>query len=131
MAKGMAVLALVVVLAVGACGDDDSDEADNGDGTTDSTEQDAGDATDETNGNDETSEPEAPAGEGYTEQIRTNFMTACAAQAGATEAQCECTFDEIAAAVPIEEFTAYDQAVRQDPGSPPPSWLTTAVTACS
>jgi hypothetical protein len=53
------------------------------------------------------------------------------AQADATEAQCECTFDEIASAVPVEEFTAYDQALQQDPATPPPSWLTEAVTACS
>jgi hypothetical protein len=115
-----------------ACGNDDSDETDADGGATDSTAQDdTNDTADETDGSDETSEAEASVGEGYTDQIRSNFMTACAAQAGATEAQCECTFDEIATAVSIEEFTAYDQAVRQDPATPPPSWLTAAVTACS
>jgi hypothetical protein len=58
-------------------------------------------------------------------------MNACAAQPGATQAQCECTFDEISKTVPVEEFVAYDQAIRRDPATPPPSWIEAAVTACS
>jgi hypothetical protein len=45
-------------------------------------------------------------------------VKACAAQPGATEAQRECTFDEVAETVPVEDFVAYHQAVREDPATP-------------
>lgn len=61
---------------------------------------------------------------------RSNFMNACVAQPGATDAKCECTLDEITQAVPVEEFVAYDEALQQDPATPPPSWLEAAVMAC-
>jgi hypothetical protein len=128
MRKGFAVLALVAVFVLGACGGDDSDETE-ADGDTADADDDSG--TDETGGDGETSQPEAPVGEGYSDQIRSNFLNACAAQPGASQAQCECTFDEITKAVPVEEFAAYDLAVRQDPATPAPSWLAEAVTACS
>jgi hypothetical protein len=53
------------------------------------------------------------------------------AQPGATQAKCECTFDEITQAVPVEEFAAYDRDLQQDPATPAPSWLADAITACS
>jgi hypothetical protein len=133
MPKGFAVLGLVAVFVLGACGDD-SDETDADGDTTDATAQrdtDDDSGTDDTGDNGETSQPEAPGGEGYTDQMRSNFLNACAAQPGASQAQCECTFDEITKAVPVEEFTAYDLAVRQDPGTPAPTWLAEAVKACS
>jgi hypothetical protein len=40
------------------------------------------------------------------------------------------TFDEITRSVAVEEFVAYDQAIQQDPATPPPSWLEAAVVAC-
>jgi hypothetical protein len=135
MSKGVAVLAMVAVLVVGACGDDDTDETGTDGDTTGATDQGDSDDTsggsEEPGGSDESSEPDAPAGDGYTDQVRSNFLSACVAQPGATEADCECVFDEISAAVPVEDFTAYDQALRQDPATPAPSWLATAVTACS
>jgi hypothetical protein len=135
MSKGFAVLALVAVLAAGACGDDDSDETGADGDATATTDQgdsdDPGGGSEEPGGSDGSSEPDASAGEGYTDQVRSNFLRACVAQPGATEAQCECVFDEISTAVPVEDFTAYDQALRQDPATPAPSWLAAAVTACS
>jgi hypothetical protein len=52
-------------------------------------------------------------------------------QPGATQAKCECTFDEITQAVPVEEFAAYDRDLQQDPATPAPNWLADAITACS
>ncbi|HKA83714.1 MAG TPA: hypothetical protein VKD21_07610 [Acidimicrobiales bacterium] len=114
MSRRFALLALVAVCFVGACGGDDSDES----------------GTDDSAGSDETTQPEASGGEGYTAAIRSNFMNACVAQPGASDAQCECTLDEIAQAVPVEEFVAYDRALQQDPATAPPGWLEEAVTAC-
>ena len=128
MRKGSAVLALMAIVVLGSCGDDDSDETDVAGDTTSVADQ--GD-TDEGSGTDETSQPEAPVGDSYTDAIRTNFLNACAAQPGATQAKCECTFDEITQAVPVEEFAAYDRDLQQDPATPAPSWLADAITACS
>jgi hypothetical protein len=129
MRKGLTVLALMAALVLGACGGgDDTDETGADGDTPGATDDDSG--TDETAGDGETSQPEAP-GEGYTDAMRRNFLNACAAQPGASQAPCECTFDHITNAVPVEEFAAYDRAVRQDPATPAPSWLAEAVTACS
>jgi hypothetical protein len=128
MRKEFAVLALMAIVVLGSCGDDDSDETDVGADTTSVTDQgDTGDGS----GTDETSQPEAPVGDGYTDAIRTNFLNACAAQPGATQAKCECTFDEITQAVPVEKFAAYDRDLQQDPATPAPSWLADAITTCS
>ena len=78
MSKRLALLALAAVCFVGACGGDDSDES----------------GTDDSAGSAETTQPEASGGEGYTPAMRSNFMNACVAQPGATEAKCECTLDE-------------------------------------
>jgi hypothetical protein len=130
MPKRFALPVLMAVFVLGACGGDDSDETDaGGDTTTSATDDDSGTA--ETGGNGETSEPVAPGGEGYTDAMRSNFLNACAAQPGASQAQCECVFDEITKVVPVEEFTAYDRALRQDPATPAPSWLADAATSCS
>jgi hypothetical protein len=129
--KGFAVLALAAVLVVGACGGDDDDGTEAEGDTTDTTAQDETDdngAQAGTGG--DADQSEAPDGN-YPDQVRRNFLNACAAQPGATPAQCECTFDEISRTVPVEEFVAYDQAARQDPATPPPSWVEAAVTACS
>jgi hypothetical protein len=128
--KGFAVLALTAVLVVGACGgDDDGTEAESD--TSDTTAQgDTDDNGDQAGSGGDADQSEAP-DSNYPDQLRRNFLNACAAQPGATPAQCECTFDEISKAVPVEEFVAYDQAARQDPATPPPSWVEAAVTACS
>ena len=115
MSKRLALLALAAVCFVGACGGDDSDES----------------GTDDSAGGAETTQPEATGTEGYAPEMRSNFMNACVAQPGATEAKCECTLDEITSTVPAEDFVAYDQALRQDAATPPPSWLEAAVTACN
>lgn len=115
MSKPFALLALVAALSVGACGGDDSDES----------------GTDDSAGGAETTQPESSGGEGYSAAMRSNFMNACVAQPGATDAKCECTLDEITQAVPVDEFVAYDQALQQDPATPPPTWLEAAVTACN
>jgi hypothetical protein len=127
--KRFALLALVAAFVVGACGGDDDDTDAEG-GATDTTAQGEGENDDQT-GDSETGQTGASDGEAYPEQFRRNFMTACAAQAGATESQCQCTFDEITRSVAVEEFVAYDQAIQQDPATPPPSWLEAAVVACS
>lgn len=130
MGKGFAVLALVAAFVLGACGGDD--DADTEGGTTGTTAQrDSDDNGDQTGSSGEASQPEASDGEGYPDQVRRNFMDACVAQPGATQAACECTFDQIAETVPVEEFVAYDRTARQDPATPPPSWIEAAVTACS
>jgi hypothetical protein len=129
--KGIAVLALVAAFGVGACGGDGNDEADAEGGRTDATAQRDSDDNGDQTGSSGTSQRATLDSEGYPEQVRRNFMNACAAQPGATQAQCECTFDEISKTVPVEEFVAYDQAIRRDPATPPPSWIEAAVTACS
>jgi hypothetical protein len=127
--KRIALLALAAVVAVGACGgDDESDEAEAGDGATATTAQ--GSSTDDASGDGATGEP-AAALEGYTDEHRSLFVTACAAQPGASEAKCECAFDEIAGTVPFEEYSTWEQAARQDPTTPPPDGVVDAVTACS
>lgn len=130
MVKRVAVLALVAAFVVGACGGDGDDESGADTDAADTTAQADNDDNDQTGASEETTQPEAADGEGYPDQVRRNFMNACAAQ-GATEAQCECTFDEIAQTVPVEDFVAYDQAARQDPATPPPSWIETAIAACT
>ena len=132
MVKGFAVLALAAAFVVGACGGDDDDGTEAGGDTTEATAQgDTDDNGDQAGSGGDADQSEAPDGAGYPDQVRRNFLAACAAQAGATPAQCECTFDEISRTVPVEEFVAYDQAARQDPATPPPSWVEAAVTACS
>jgi hypothetical protein len=127
----VAVLALVAAFVVGACGGDGDDETGADGGAADTTAQADNDDNDQTGASEETTQSEAPDSEGYPDQVRRNFMNACAAQPGATEAQCECTFDEIAETVPVEDFVAYDQAVREDPATPPPGWIEEAIAACT
>jgi hypothetical protein len=128
MPKRFVVLVILAVFALGACGGDDSDETDSDGDATDATAEGNGDG--ESDGDGQTS-TEAPGGSGYGDEVRSNFMNACVAQPGASEAVCECTFDEISSAVPFEEFTAYEGAVQQDPATPAPSWLAEAITACT
>jgi hypothetical protein len=129
--KGFVVLALVAAFVVGACGGDGNDETDAEGGADAAAQRATDDDSDQTEGGGDASQPDTSDGEGYPDQVRRNFMNACAAQPGATQAQCECTFDEISKTVPVEEFVAYDQAARQDPATPPPSWIEAVVTACS
>jgi actin-like ATPase involved in cell morphogenesis len=70
------------------------------------------------------------ASDGYSEEIRSRFVTACAAEPGASESRCQCVFDEVKANVAIDEFLAYDTALGEDPSAAPPQWLTDAVGAC-
>jgi hypothetical protein len=128
--RGFAALALVTALVVGACGGSGDDETDSENGATDASAQRGGDDNGNQTDSGGASQPEAADGEGYPDQVRRNFMNACTAQPGATETQCECTFDEIAETVPVEDFVAYDQAVRQDPATPPPGWIEAAIAAC-
>lgn len=98
------MLALVAAFVLGACGGDD--DADTGGGTTETTAQrDSDDNGDQTGSSGEASQPEASDGEGYPDQVRRNFMNACVAQPGATQAACECTFDEIAETVPSRSLS--------------------------
>ncbi|HEV7758312.1 MAG TPA: Hsp70 family protein, partial [Acidimicrobiales bacterium] len=69
------------------------------------------------------------AGAGYTEEIRSSFVSACTAQ-DAPESQCQCVFEQIKANVPIDDFTAYDEQLGNDPGAARPPWLDDAISAC-
>jgi hypothetical protein len=69
------------------------------------------------------------AGEGYTEAIRSSFVSACTAQ-DAQESQCQCVFEQIKSNVPIDDFKAYDEQLGNDPGAARPPWLDDAITAC-
>jgi hypothetical protein len=52
-------------------------------------------------------------GEGgdYPPQAEENFMKACTSQPQATEAYCQCTFDEITANVSFEDFQEAEQQI--------------------
>jgi hypothetical protein len=47
----------------------------------------------------------------YPAQAEENFMKACTSQPQATEAYCQCTFDEITANVSFEDFQKAEQQI--------------------
>ena len=50
-------------------------------------------------------------GNEYPPQAEENFMKACTSQPQATEAYCQCTFDEITANVSFEDFQEAEQQI--------------------
>jgi hypothetical protein len=66
---------------------------------------------------------------GYTGAVRDQFVTACTTNGG-TDARCGCVFDNIKANVDFSDFKAYDEQLGNDPETPAPSWLDSAVQAC-
>jgi hypothetical protein len=50
-------------------------------------------------------------GSEYPAQAEENFMTACTSQPQATEEYCQCTFDEITATVPFEDFQEAEKQI--------------------
>jgi hypothetical protein len=76
----------------------------------------------------------------YSPEVKENFTTECvksAVEEGAgalTDAKanafCNCTYDDIAATVPFDEFKEYDAKAREDPNTPPPPRIEAAVDRC-
>ena len=50
-------------------------------------------------------------GNDYPAQAEENFMTACTSQPQATQEYCQCTFDEITATVPFEDFQEAEEQI--------------------
>jgi hypothetical protein len=76
--------------------------------------------------------------QGYSATTEKTFVDACAASAveeGLSEAQaqdyCDCTYTEIKANVPFEEFAEYDAKAQKDPSATPPPKMTAAVERCA
>lgn len=130
MVKRLAALAVVGALLLGACGDDDDggDEAGDGSGTTEETAGDESQGGSGDGGAEETGG--GGAGEGYTDQMRSAFVSSCTSQQGASESQCECAFDEISQTVPVAEFLEWSEALAQDPSAPPPAGVADAAASC-
>jgi hypothetical protein len=58
-------------------------------------------------------------GNGYPKVAETNFVNSCKAQPGATQAKCQCAFDQIKANVPFDEFKKADAALRAGKSADP------------
>ena len=78
--------------------------------------------------------------ESYNDDVEESFTTECVKAAsegeGAlTEAEadryCQCTYDDIEANVPFEEFADYDDAVREDENAPVPPKIEAAAERCA
>ena len=81
MKRSLATALAIAMLALAACGDDEGGGSGEGGG---------GD---------------------YPAQAEENFMKACTSQPQATEAYCQCTFDEITANVSFEDFQKAEQQI--------------------
>ena len=76
--------------------------------------------------------------QGYSAITEKSFIDSCVASAvdeGLSEAQaqdyCDCTYREIEANVPFEEFAEYDAKAQKDPSAQPPPKMTAAVERCA
>ena len=76
--------------------------------------------------------------QGYSESTEKAFVASCAESAvaeGLSQAQareyCGCTFAEIEAKVPFEEFAESDAKARKDPSAEPPPKLAAAAEHCA
>lgn len=70
--------------------------------------------------------------EGYTDEMRSTFLSQCTAGAGDSAADmCGCTYDALVETMPFEDFKAYDDAVRDDPSTALPAEVTDAMTDCA
>ena len=77
----------------------------------------------------------------YSDNVEENFTEECVKSAvesgdGAlTEAQadeyCQCTYDDIEANVPFEEFAEYDDRAREDENAPVPPKIAAAAERCA
>jgi hypothetical protein len=132
MRKKLLALAVAGVFVLGACGGDDDDSADQGteQGDEGSGQSADGGSADQAAGQTDGGE-EAAAGEGYTPEIHSNFVSACVAQPQATEEYCECTWTAVTQVLSADEFIAYDQAVQADPSAAAPQELIDAARSCA
>ena len=80
------------------------------------------------------------ADQGYSAAVKQSFTSQCvesalAGEGSITEAQareyCDCTFAEIEANVPFDEFAEYDAKARKDPSAEPPPKIAAAVETCA
>lgn len=76
--------------------------------------------------------------QGYSAITEKSFVDACVESAideglSKSEAQqyCGCTYKEIEAKVPFEEFTEYDAKAQKDPSAEPPPKMAAAVERCA
>jgi hypothetical protein len=114
-------LVAVGLLFAAGCGDDDDATADGqGGGLFD---QDQG-SSDDGGGGD-------GGGSGYSQEMQDNFMGTCTGQSGATEDACRCMLDAIMANVPYEDYTAWEQAILEDPAAQPPQGYVDAIMGCT
>jgi hypothetical protein len=77
----------------------------------------------------------------YSEDVEETFTEECvkaaieSGQGALTEAQadeyCQCTYDDIEANVPFEEFAEYDERAQEDENAPVPPKIAAAVERCA
>jgi hypothetical protein len=115
------LVAASLLFAIG-CGDDDDDSG----GLLGAEDTESTDSGDSGDGGDSGDNPAD--GDGYTDEIRDNFINSCTVQG--TEEFCECTWDQVVQNVPYDDFVAYEQAVREDPTATPPQGLIEAGQNC-
>jgi hypothetical protein len=115
MRRTLVGLVAACLLVAGACGDDDDDTG-------------LGLGQAETNDDGDGGEGD---GSGYPEEAQSNFMASCTASGSSTEDQCQCALDEIMAAIPFDEYLAWEQSAVEDPSAPPPAAITDAITTCA
>ena len=78
--------------------------------------------------------------EGYSPQVEESLTTECIKSATASgqgafteeeaRSYCKCTYDEIEATVPFQEFAEYDEKAREDEDIPLPPKMEAAVEKC-
>jgi len=60
--------------------------------------------------------------------VRASFVDQCAEELSRNA--CECSYDEIASAVPFEDFAAWERQLADDAGAEPPESLQAAIQSC-
>jgi hypothetical protein len=77
---------------------------------------------------DKADDPLAGARHDYPDTVQDNFMSGCTQSA--SEAVCRCALDRIMETVPLADFAAYEAALVEEPGTPPPPAFLDAMERC-
>ena len=115
--RWLTALTLALLLLTG-CGDDDDAGREQAETTTTTAEGSA------------TTRPTADA-TGYDEDVEASFLETCTAGAGEDLTDvCQCIYDGSVAAIPFEQFQAFDQALSLDPTTDLPPAFVDVYTDC-
>jgi actin-like ATPase involved in cell morphogenesis len=68
--------------------------------------------------------------DGYSQAVRDEFVGSCTQTPNATEAECECVYQEISANVPFDDFLEFDTALGENRDAEQPGWFREAISAC-